>query len=168
MTATALEPTTTYFKNEHSSITPNMPNYWAALWVLLCTVHLTVCSCHVMYAFHSESTIYICLNVKKLLAQNGRYIWSLSDYNWTRTRNQLVQKQIVSHLAKLAKWLSCVMGTYLYGSFSCMLFSCDARIWEWMHSLYFPNSQGTPCSKQVQYLKFKWLRLDSNPLPRSS
>ena len=29
---------------------------------------MTVCSCHVMYAFHSESTLYSCLNVKELLA----------------------------------------------------------------------------------------------------
>ena len=30
--------------------------------------HLTVCSCHVTYAFQSESTLYSCLNVKELLA----------------------------------------------------------------------------------------------------
>ena len=30
----------------------------------------TVCSYHVTYAFHSESTLYICLNVKELLARN--------------------------------------------------------------------------------------------------
>ena len=29
---------------------------------------LTVCSCHVRYAFQSESTLYSCLNVKELLA----------------------------------------------------------------------------------------------------
>ena len=28
----------------------------------------TVCSCHVTYAFESESTLYSCLNVKELLA----------------------------------------------------------------------------------------------------
>ena len=28
-------------------------------WVLICTVHLTVCSCHVTYAFQSESTIRV-------------------------------------------------------------------------------------------------------------
>ena len=27
-----------------------------------------LCSCHVTYAFQSESTLYICLNVKELLA----------------------------------------------------------------------------------------------------
>ena len=32
------------------------------------TTCLTVSSCHVTYAFQSESTLYICLNVKELLA----------------------------------------------------------------------------------------------------
>ena len=47
---------------------------WAVLWVLICTVHLTVFSYHVMYVFQSESTLYSCLNVKELLAQN-RPVW---------------------------------------------------------------------------------------------
>ena len=34
----------------------------------------TVYSCHVTYAFQSESTLYCCLNVKELLARNGREI----------------------------------------------------------------------------------------------
>ena len=44
---------------------------------------VTVCSCHVTYAFQSESTLYSCLNEKELLAQNSCKIWSLSDCNWT-------------------------------------------------------------------------------------
>ena len=43
------------------------------LRVLICVVHLTVCSCHVMYAFQSESTLY---SFKELLAQNRSDIWS--------------------------------------------------------------------------------------------
>ena len=31
-----------------------------------------------------------------------------------------------------------------------------------------PECQGTPCSKQAPYLKFKWQRHDSNPQPLSS
>ena len=31
-------------------------------------INLTVCSCHVTYAFQSESTLYSCLDVKELLA----------------------------------------------------------------------------------------------------
>ena len=40
---------------------------------------LTVCSCHVTYAFQSESTLYSCLNVKELLARSRREIWRLND-----------------------------------------------------------------------------------------
>ena len=50
-------------------------------WVLICTVHMTVCSCHVTYAFRSESTLYSCLSVKELLAQSRIKIWGWSD--WT-------------------------------------------------------------------------------------
>ena len=38
---------------------------------------MSVCSYHVTYAFQSESTLYSCLNVKELLAQNRRNIWNL-------------------------------------------------------------------------------------------
>ena len=31
-----------------------------------------------------------------------------------------------------------------------------------------PEFQGTPCSKQAPYLKFKWQQRDSNPQPLSS
>ena len=67
---------------------------------------LTVYSCHVTYTFQSESTLYSCLNVKELLAQSRREIWSLSDCNWTRTQIHLVRKKTHNHLAKLAKWFS--------------------------------------------------------------
>ena len=52
---------------------------------------LTVCCYHVTYAFQSESTLYICLNVKELLARNMHNIWSLTDCNGTRTHNLLVR-----------------------------------------------------------------------------
>ena len=55
-------------------------------------VNLTVCSYHVTYVFQSESTLYSCLNVKELLAQSRRIIWSLSDCNLTRTQNHLVNE----------------------------------------------------------------------------
>ena len=100
MTATRLEPRTTYFVNEYSTIWPNWPNHWAVFWVLICTVHSTVCSCHVTYAFYSESTLYSCLNVKELFFRSRREIWRLSDCNWTRTQNHLAK------LGSLAKWLS--------------------------------------------------------------
>ena len=37
---------------------------------VICTVHLTVCSCHVTYVLKSKSTLYSCLNVKEFLARN--------------------------------------------------------------------------------------------------
>ena len=77
-------------------------------------VHLTVCSYHVAHTFQSESTLYISLNFKELLARSRHEIWSLSDCNWTRTHNHLVHKRTLNHLTKLAKWLSSVVSTYLY------------------------------------------------------
>ena len=38
---------------------------------------MSLWSYHVMYAFQSESTLYIFLNVKELLARNRGKIWSL-------------------------------------------------------------------------------------------
>ena len=168
MTATGLEPTTTYFINEHSTIWPNWPNDWAVLWVLICTAHLIVCFYHVTYEFESESTLNSCLNVKELLARSRRHIWRLSDSNGTRTHNHLVRKGTLNHLAKLAKWLSCAVSTYLYGAFDCMFLSCHVRIWEWINTLQFPECQGTPCSKQAPHLKIKWLQRDSKPQPLNS
>ena len=40
---------------------------------------MTVCSCHVTYAFQGESTLYSCLNVKELLARSRREIWKICD-----------------------------------------------------------------------------------------
>ena len=60
-------------------------------------------------AFQSESTLYSCLNVKELLVRSRREISSVSDCNWTRSHNHLVNKKTLNHLAKLAslaKWLS--------------------------------------------------------------
>ena len=125
MTATELETTTIYFVNinEHSTILPNRPNDWTVLWVLVCTVHLTVCSYHVTYRFHSEFTLYSCLNVKDLFARNRRDICILSDYSAGRTHNHLVDKRTLNHSAKLAKCLSFVLSTYLYSSLDCMFLS---------------------------------------------
>ena len=58
---------------------------------------LTVCSYHVTYTFQSESTLYSCLNVKELLAQSRRNIWSLSECDETWTHNHLVPKWTLDH-----------------------------------------------------------------------
>ena len=58
-----------------------------------------------------------------------------NECNWTRTHNHFVHKQTLNHLAKLAKWLSCVVSTYLYGAFDCMFLSCHVRVSAWIHIL---------------------------------
>ena len=78
--------------------------------------------------FRGESKVYSCLNVKELLARNRRNIWSLNDSNEIQTHNLLVQKRTLNHLPKLTKRLSCVVITYLYGAFDCMLLLCHVRI----------------------------------------
>ena len=115
-----------------------------------------------------ESTLYSCLNVKELLAGGRRHIWRLSDCNGTRTHNHLLRQRTLNHLAKLAKWLSRVVSTYLYDAFDWMFLSSHVRIWEWIHTLQLPECLGTPCTKQAPYLKIKWLQRDSNPQALSS
>ena len=44
--------------------------------------NLIVCSCHVTYAFQSESTLYSYLNVKELLVRSRREIWRWSNCNF--------------------------------------------------------------------------------------
>ena len=92
----------------------------------------------------------------------------LSDCNWTRTDNHLVRKTTLTPLAKLTKWLSCVVSTYPYDAFDCMFLSCHVGLSEWIYTPYLSECQGPPCSKQVRYLKFKWLYLDWNPQPLTS
>ena len=41
-------------------------------------------------------------------------------------------------------------------SLHCMFLPCHVRVSEWIHTLYLPEGQGTPCSKQARYLKFKF------------
>ena len=48
----------------------------------------------------------------------------LTDCNWAQTHKHLVHKQTLNHLAKLAKWLSCVASTCLCEAFDYKLFSC--------------------------------------------
>ena len=74
--------------------------------------------------FQSESTPYSCLNVEELLAWNRCDIWILIESRRIWTQNHLFCKWTLNHLGKLAKWSSCVMSTYLYGVYDCMLLSC--------------------------------------------
>ena len=137
-------------------------------WGLVCTVHLTICCCHVTYALYSESTLYIFLNVKGLFPRNKCDIWILSDCNWNLTHNYLVRKRTRNHLAKMSKWLRRVVSTCLYGALDSMFLSCQVPISQLIYTLYLPECQGSLCSKQVQYLTFKWLQLHSILKPLSS
>ena len=61
------------------------------------TLFSRLCSCHVTYAFQSESTIYSCLNVKDFLSPRRCQISRLSNCNWTCTQNHLVLKRTLNH-----------------------------------------------------------------------
>ena len=56
-----------------------------------------------------------------------REISRKSDCNWTRTQNHLLFKRTLNLLPELAKGLSYVLSTYLYGAFDCMVFSYHVR-----------------------------------------
>ena len=73
------------------------------------------------------SASYGSLAYKYILSVSG----CLSDCNWNRTHNLSVRKRTLNHLAKLAKSLSCVVSSYLYGTSDCMFLSCHVRISEW-------------------------------------
>ena len=124
-------------------------------------MHLTVCSCHATYAFQREFTHYSWRNVKELLDRSRRKMWSLSDCNWTRTQNYLVRKRTLNHLAKLAKWLSFVQSTYLYGAFDCMFLSCHDKYIQ-LISIILHLSRGTLCKAFANYKKSWILFLNSN------
>ena len=76
--------------------------------------------------------------------------YSVSDWNWTRIYYHLVHNRTLNHLAKLTKWLSRVVSTYLYGAFNCMFLSCHVLVPEWIYTLWLSACQGTPCSKQAR------------------
>ena len=57
---------------------------------------------HVTYTQFRVNPYSICLNVKEVIARNWRDIWSLIDFNGTRTHNHLVCKWTLNDLAELA------------------------------------------------------------------
>ena len=158
MTATGLEFTTSLFINEHSAIYPNWPNDSAMLWVLICTLHLTVFSYHVTYAFQSDFIFNTCLNMKETLARSRCEIWSWVDCLPTWTCNHLVDNRTLMLLAQVARWLSFFVVTYLYGAFYCMFLSCHVRVSEWIHTLYLSQCQGTPRWKPALNFNFNKLQ----------
>ena len=111
-------------------------------------------SCHIRVS----EWIHTRLSVKELLARSKREIWRLSDCNWTRTYNNLVRKRTLNQLTKLAKWLSCVESTYLYGAFDCMFLSCHVHVSERIHTLCMTRSysQIHHTDKYSQYSSIIW------------
>ena len=60
---------------------------------------------HLVYAFESESTLYSCLNVKELLAENKRNVWNLSDSKGIRNHIHLVSKRTLEYISIRCIWL---------------------------------------------------------------
>ena len=88
-------------------------------------------------SFRVNPHCIFCLNMNQPLAGSKRHIWSLSDSKEVRTYQDIVRNCTLNHLAKLAKWMSCVVSTYLYSAFDCMLLLCHVRVWEWIGTLQF-------------------------------
>ena len=82
------------------------------------------------------SCIWVYVIVISCYSKSKRGIWSLSDCNEIRTHNQLIRRPILSSLAKIAKWLSCVVSYYLYDALDWMFLSRHACISEWIHSIF--------------------------------
>ena len=125
-------PQTLCFINKHSTILPNSPNDWAVLWVLIFMVHW-LCFCRVTYAFKGESALSNWLIVKEIFAWNRRDIWNLSNSNGTRTHNHVICKRTLNYLAK---WLSCVVGTYLSGALVVCFYRVLCAFRVNLHSLF--------------------------------
>ena len=83
----------------------------------LCCEYLSVQCISVYVVIMSHTSLRVnphsiaCLNVKELLALSRLHIWSLGDSNKIQNHNYLVCKRKRNHLAKLAKCLTCVVGT---------------------------------------------------------
>ena len=84
----------------------NKFNPWAFFWTL--SLHV-----HDQGLLHRKQTIVVV----------GLLVNFIFGCNGTRTHNQLVCKWKLNHLAKLAKWLSCVVSIYLCGVVDCMFLS---------------------------------------------
>ena len=84
-------------------------------------------------------------------ARTRHHIWSLGDSNGIRTHNHLVRKRTFNHLAKLTKWLSCVVSTYLYGTFDIWIFTLKL-----VRDVIIRYSQMHHTNKYSQYSPIIW------------
>ena len=90
---------------------------------------------HTHFKVNPHFIVALMSNVNELLAGSTHEIWSLSDSNVTQNHNNLVRKRTLDILPKLAKWLSCLVNTYLYGTLDCIFLSCHIRTLESIHTL---------------------------------
>ena len=125
------------------------------LWLLTCMVHwlYLIMSCT---SFRVNSYSIVCLNIKKLFAQSRPISEGLNDSNGIWTHYHVVHKRTLNHLVKLAKWLSCVVSTYLYSALTVCYYHVTYKFQSESTLYSLPECQGTFCLKQVPYLKFKW------------
>ena len=79
-------------------------------WVIL--------SSHVLAL--SEYPFWSRLNFKELLVWNKDDVWKLISLNQFKIHNNFNCKRTLNHLEKLAKWVSCVLRTYLHGLLFCL------------------------------------------------
>ena len=94
-----------YLKRECATLAHGNIKSFSFFHVFLISIYLS----HII----SFSKFYIKAGL--IWIKHRRDIWNLTDSNGIRIHNHLVCKQTLNHLAKLAKWLSCVMITYLCG-----------------------------------------------------
>ena len=119
------------------------------LWVLICMVHLTVCSYHVTYAFLRNSLIKtgVILKIK----------WLQQDLN----PQPLSLKMNTQPFSHTDKWLSYVVFTYMYDVFDCVYLLCHMSNCEWIY--IFVWKSGNSLLKTDTVRKVKWLEQDLNP-----
>ena len=128
---TGFKPTSSYFENEESTISANKPDDWTAFWVLIYTMQLTEYCYHVTYSFR--------LRLQPLVARMSRNFVLKTGATLRLQRQQrpgtFSSKRAASYLPKLLKSFSCVVSTYLYDTFDCILLSCYLRVSESVYTV---------------------------------
>ena len=120
------------------------------LWVLICTVHLTV----FYYHYSNKFQTIVSLSNKGLLARRRRHICRLSNNSETQSHNHIVLPWTIHCLAKLVRWSSLVVRTSLHGKFGYVLF----------HSIDWTNQKGLLARRR----RHIWSLSDSNEIRNNS
>ena len=88
---------------------------WIWLYVLFISITRFSVNAHPIVAWISSNSL---LDIQ-----------SLSDCNRTQTHNHLDGKWKLNHLVKVAKWLSCLVSTYLYSAFDCIFLQSHLTVY---------------------------------------